>query len=166
MPTNTVFPKASACPAKAEWEYTAKAGNINRDPKRIDSENLTLVAWFEENTVNLGLYGPQKVASKKPSAWGLYDMRGNVMEWVSDFYLPEYNASFHQAVSPKGPETASNPEYPLRVVRGGAWGGENGAASREGLRPSRRYAFAPFGDVPSRSDSAAQRTNNPANESL
>jgi len=131
-------------PSEAEWEYTAKAGNINRDPKRIDSENLTLVAWFEENTVNLGLYGPQKVASKKPSAWGLYDMRGNVMEWVSDFYLPEYNAPFHKAVSPKGPETASNPEYPLRVVRGGAWGGENGAASRDGLRPSRRYAFAPW----------------------
>ena len=82
-------------PSEAEWEYTAKAGNINHDPKRIDSENLTLVAWFEENTVNLGLYGPQKVASKKPSAWGLYDMRGNVMEWVSDFCLPEYNASFN-----------------------------------------------------------------------
>ena len=131
-------------PTEAEWEYSAKAGKNNNDSQETNSENLLLYAWNEENTENLGLYGAQEVASKKTSPWGLFDMQGNVMEWVSDFYTQGYMGTFNQSISPKGPETAANPEYPLRVVRGGAWGGVHGAGKVEGMRASRRYAFAPW----------------------
>src|SRR4051812_15525769 len=76
-------------PTEAEWEYACKAGNAKTSV--IDS-----VAWYKANS------GDQThpVATKRPNSWGLYDMQGNVQEWVQDWYSPEYDSS---PVDPKGP---------------------------------------------------------------
>jgi len=57
------------------------------------------------------------VKQKAPNAWGLYDMLGNVFEWVTDWYLDTYFGTLPSpAVDPKGP-----PSGTLRVLRGGSW---------------------------------------------
>jgi formylglycine-generating enzyme required for sulfatase activity len=89
-------------PTEAEWEYACRAGSSN------DPANLADVAWFADNSG--GKY--QKVATKKPNAWGLYDMLGNVMEWTLDQYAP------YQTNGPAW--VKSTTAYP-QAVRGGAW---------------------------------------------
>ena len=93
-------------PTEAEWEYAAKAG-----ASEPDTETLRAMAW------NKGNSGEQThpVGQKKPNAWGLYDMHGNVSEWVQDWWAPDtYEEEL--AVDPKGPPTGS-----YRVFRGGCW---------------------------------------------
>ena len=63
------------------------------------------------------------------------------MEWVQNYYAPDYNASVRQQNNPTGPLTPLDEKYPLRVVRGGAWGGLYDAGTPEGVRVSKRYAF-------------------------
>ncbi|HVF28549.1 MAG TPA: formylglycine-generating enzyme family protein [Pyrinomonadaceae bacterium] len=93
-------------PTEAEWEYACRAGS------RGDSaESLNAVAWYRENSQNQ----TQPVGEKEPNAWGLYDMRGNVWEWVQDWYSPVYYKN-SPAVNPQGPESGS-----YRVYRGGSW---------------------------------------------
>ena len=89
-------------PTEAEWEYACRAGSAT------DPANLSDYAWFADNSG--GKY--QKVATKKPNAWGLYDMLGNVMEWTLDQYAPYKDNG--------GAWVKSTAAYP-QVVRGGAW---------------------------------------------
>jgi formylglycine-generating enzyme required for sulfatase activity len=91
-------------PTEAEWEYACRAGKD--EPANVDS-----VAWYKENSNAT----TQPVGQKKPNAWGLYDMLGNVAEWVSDWYGNDYYAQ-SPATDPQGPESGS-----YRVFRGGAW---------------------------------------------
>lgn len=97
-------------PTEAEWEYACRAGTATPYYFGSDPKQLGEYAWYSANSD--GKY--QKVATKKPNAWGLYDMLGNVMEWTLDQYEP-YKP---------GPETnpwvkATTP-YP-HAVRGGSW---------------------------------------------
>jgi formylglycine-generating enzyme required for sulfatase activity len=102
-------------PTEAEWEYACRAGtttaySFGDDPALIDD-----YAWTRNNSD--GKY--QKVGRKKPNAWGLYDMHGNVAEWVLDEYSVDfYGAGGDQPV--KNPLAIPTTEY-NRVVRGGAW---------------------------------------------
>jgi len=127
-------------PTEAEWEYAARAGNeeysFGDDLKIIES-----YAWLKTNTEDVGLWGAKKVGTKKANNWGIFDLSGNVMEWVQNYYMPDYFVSVRQQKNPVGPLVPSDEDYPLRVVRGGAWGGLHGAGNPKGVRVSKRYAF-------------------------
>jgi len=99
-------------PTEAEWEYACRAGSKATYPWGDDPSQLGEYAWFTDNSD--GKY--QKVASKKPNSWGLYDMLGNVMEWTLDQYAPYASAS---AVLSNPWVKATSP-YP-QVARGGSW---------------------------------------------
>ena len=97
-------------PTEAEWEDACRAGTTTPFYFGSDPKQLGDYAWYSTNSG--GKY--QKVATKKPNAWGLYDMLGNVMEWTLDQYEP-YKA---------GPEAnrwvKSTTPYP-QTARGGSW---------------------------------------------
>ena len=92
-------------PTEAEWEYAAKAGHSSA------SASLEDEAWYEKNSNGK----TQPVGMKRPNAWGLFDMRGNVWEWVQDWFGKTYYAS-SPATDPPGP-----PSGVFRVARGGSW---------------------------------------------
>jgi len=80
-------------PTEAEWEYAARAGSDSPD-----SASLKDTAWYAENSDD----ETHPVGQKKPNAWGLYDVHGNVREFVSDFYSADYY-SMSPDTDPKGP---------------------------------------------------------------
>ena len=96
-------------PTEAEWEYAARAGNTDLRPfSRIAMDEY---AWYIHNSND----EVQAVAQLEPNAWGLYDMYGNVWEWVSDWYNPTtYTASVR--VNPQGPTQGVK-----KVRRGGSF---------------------------------------------
>jgi formylglycine-generating enzyme required for sulfatase activity len=115
-------------PTEAEWEYACRAGSTTAYSFGESSQSLGDYAWFNGN----GNFPTHPVGQKKPNAWGLYDVHGNVFEWCSD-RLGEYPKG---AVSdPAGPEEGSP-----RVIRGGCW--YNGAA---GCRSASRNREDPSG---------------------
>jgi len=100
-------------PTEAEWEYACRAGTKNVYGYTNDPKQLKDFAWFDDNADG----ETQEVAQKKPNAFGLYDMLGNVSEWVHDFYQPEAYKEAAQnkpAVNPQGPKTGK-----VHVARGG-----------------------------------------------
>ncbi len=80
-------------PMEAEWEYACKAGTSEIRYGKLDE-----IAWYKNNSEQRS----HKVGQKKPNAWGLYDMLGNVWEWCSDLYDTEVYGSY-------------------RIFRGGGW---------------------------------------------
>ena len=97
-------------PTEAEWEYACRAGTTTAYPFGDDPSKLEDYAWFAGNSG--GKYG--KVAAKKPNAWNLYDMLGNVMEWTLDAYAP------YQPEPQNNPWVKATQPYP-HAVRGGSW---------------------------------------------
>jgi formylglycine-generating enzyme required for sulfatase activity len=116
-------------PTEAEWEYAARAGSTTAYCFGDDSRRLGEYAWYRANAG--GQTHP--VATLQPNAWGLYDMHGNVWEWVQDWY-GEYAAE--SVTDPQGPASGSD-----RVLRGGGWGagaGDCRSADRYHVAPGRR----------------------------
>ena len=103
-------------PSEAEYEYAARGGSPDTRYGPPDQ-----IAWYYANSGGT----THEVALKQANAFGLYDMLGNVWEWVADWYAPYNDAS---AVDPKGPPTATPIRFLKvffshqdRVVRGGSW---------------------------------------------
>ena len=97
-------------PTEAEWEYACRAGTTTAYYFGNDASQLGDYAWFAGNAN--GKYG--KVGTKKPNAWGLHDMLGNVMEWTLDAYAP------YPAGEQDNPWVKATAPYP-NSVRGGSW---------------------------------------------
>jgi formylglycine-generating enzyme required for sulfatase activity len=73
-------------PTEAEWEYACRAGSSSSYFFGNDENELEKYAWYNKNS-NKAYH---KVGQLKPNAWGLYDMLGNVAEWVMDQYDENY----------------------------------------------------------------------------
>jgi formylglycine-generating enzyme required for sulfatase activity len=98
-------------PTEAEWECACRAGTKTTYFFGDNASQLGDFAWFEKNAGG----HPQPVGQKKPNAWGLYDICGNLWQWCNDFYGVEYYAQSPKE-NPRGPKEGDS-----RVVRGGAW---------------------------------------------
>jgi formylglycine-generating enzyme required for sulfatase activity len=104
-------------PTEAEWEYACRAGTDTAYSFGDDPSKLKDYAWYLDNSEEKY----QKVGTKKPNPWGLYDMHGNVMEWTADKYVPDYFKKL--PASPLDPFVRPETLYP-RTVRGGGWASE------------------------------------------
>jgi serine/threonine-protein kinase len=110
-------------PTEAEWEYAARGGSTEARYGPLDE-----VAWYSGNSGNQ----TRDVAQKRPNGFGLYDMLGNVWQWVSDWYDEHY----YQASPPQDPQGPASGQY--RVLRGGSW-----VIYPRLVRVSCRYGLAP-----------------------
>lgn len=103
-------------PTEAEWEYAARAGTTTAYFFGDDASELEEYAWFEDNSDELR----HDVGQLKPNPWGLYDIYGNVAEWVIDQYDEEHYGELAEGVSAVESVRWPDREYP-RVVRGGSF---------------------------------------------
>ena len=99
-------------PSEAEWEYACRAGTTTRWSSGDDEEQLGDYAWYKSNAWDAGLQYAQPVGTKLANPWGLFDMHGNVAEWVQDYWTTWYSSGAQ--TDPQGPSTGN-----ARVVRGG-----------------------------------------------
>ena len=114
-------------PTEAEWEYACRAGTTTKFFFGDGEYKLTDYAWFKLNS-NSKLH---RVATKKPNPWGLYDMLGNVDEWIEDDWHEDYNGA-----PDDGRAWINEPRDDSRVIRGGGWGSQPWhclSANREGI---------------------------------
>jgi formylglycine-generating enzyme required for sulfatase activity len=119
--------QAVTLPTEAQWEYACRAGTKTRFGFGEDDRQLSAHARYGQSAEA----GTAPVGSKKPSAWGLYDMHGNVWEWCADWYTSSYvNAATQDPVGPLSGQ--------WRVLRGGSW-----ANTVEGCRCATRNKSAP-----------------------
>jgi formylglycine-generating enzyme required for sulfatase activity len=118
-------------PTEAEWEYAARAGAATVYPFGADAGQIGDYAWYKGNS-NKAYH---KVGQKKPNAWGLYDMLGNVAEWTLD----QFDEGYYNKIADGATDPVITPEkrHP-KGVRGGSF--EDDAAK---MRPASRLSWLP-----------------------
>ena len=108
-------------PSEAEWEYAARAGTTTEFSFQVPSGWDTRCGGLQVADTCMWWCGsdppggPFEVGQKEPNPWGLFDMHGNVQEWVQDWFHPDY------AGAPSDGSAWEVPPASLRVVRGGGW---------------------------------------------
>ncbi len=112
--------KAYRLPTEAEWEYACRAGTKTAYQFSDNAKELGDYAWYAKNSEGQ----PQKVAGKKPNPWGLYDMHGNLAEWVLDLYEKDFYEKFDLSTAVLEPVLIPTKEKYPHVVRGGSWDDE------------------------------------------
>jgi len=115
-------------PTEAEWEYACRAGSTTRWYFGDDVNDLDAHSWYRNNSLS----GTKAVGQKRPNAFGLYDMYGNVRECCSDWSAQDYYG-LSPIDDPGGP-----PSGTLHVVRGGAF-----YYQPEDIRSASRISLAP-----------------------
>jgi len=115
-------------PSEAEWEYACRAGSNTRWCFGDDEAQLTNYAWYSANSSSQ----THPVGTKLANAWGLYDMHGNVYEWVQDWYHSNYTGA------PTDGSAWESPTGTSRVLRGG-----NCIYSSSYCRSAYRYFYYP-----------------------
>ena len=114
---------------EAEWEYAARAGTESKWWCGNDT-CTTDTAWYDSTSRS----NPQPVRAKTPNAWGLYDVHGNVWEWVQDFYSGStYGQDADGVTDPTGPESGNT-----HVLRGGGYSSE-----KKSIRAAKRWYANP-----------------------
>jgi formylglycine-generating enzyme required for sulfatase activity len=98
-------------PTEAEWEYACRAGGSGRYCFGDSEKDLPQYAWYKPHSQGR----PHPVGQKRPNAWGLYDLHGNVWQWCNDWYGDTYYTA-SPTENPRGPAAGK-----MRVLRGGAW---------------------------------------------
>lgn len=127
-------------PTEREWEYACRAGSAGRFHygDDVDYTQLDNYAWFGSNSWDAGIRHPRDVATKRPNAFGLYDMHGNVWEWTSDGWAT-YGDIVRLGESIRSTST--------RVLRGGAFCHEPRyirASDRDHYEPDYRHYYTGF----------------------
>lgn len=122
--------KAVRLPTEAEWEYASRAGSTTKYFFGDSESMLGDYAWYQDNGMNMS----HPVGLKKPNAWGLYDMYGNVQQWCLDWYTDTY-------------EPGVEPSTTFRTIRGSCWWAKPWycrSAVRNKMRPGSRDPFVGF----------------------
>jgi formylglycine-generating enzyme required for sulfatase activity len=121
-------------PTEAEWEYACRAGTGTAYYCGDGVRHRGDIAWYTGNAGEM----THPVGMKKPNAFGLFDMHGNVWEWCQDWYDEHYYRE-SPVVDPQGPTSACS----HRVIRGGSWfhWGSCRSAVRDGVPPGSRYYY-------------------------
>ena len=126
-------------PSEAEWEYAARAGTTTRYSFGDDESELDEYGWYDENSND----ETHPVGQKKPNPWGLYDMHGNVWEWVQDEWHDTYNGA------PSDGSAWEDGSGTNRLVRSGSWlfifeAGDCRSANRRGYNLGSRHRYLGF----------------------
>jgi formylglycine-generating enzyme required for sulfatase activity len=125
-------------PTEAEWEYACRAGTTNVYSFGDNKSQLEEYAWFADNSQSK----THPSGTRKPNPWGLYDMHGNVYEWVEDDYHDNYKNA-----PDDGSSWVDDPRGTLRVIRGGSWFNDSQycrSANRYSISPNLRLNFIGF----------------------
>lgn len=130
-------------PTEAEWEYACRAGTTTAYYFGDDVSKLKDHAWFYDNSDSKY----QKVGKKLPNPWGLYDMHGNVSEWVIDQYDAKYYETFTAAGPAVDPWLRATQPYP-HSVRGGNYDDDPPALRSAARWQSDRAWKATFPQLP------------------
>jgi formylglycine-generating enzyme required for sulfatase activity len=118
-------------PSEAEWEYAARVGTTTRYSFGDDESELDEYGWYDENSNDK----THPVGQKKSNSWGLYDMHGNVWEWVQDEYHDSYDSA------PEDGSAWEDGSGALRLNRGGSWSSFDWCC-QSGLSSSSRPSFS------------------------
>jgi hypothetical protein len=116
-------------PTEAEWEYAAMGGKLSQGYKYSGSDSIDMVAWYGVNSDNK----LHVVGTKMPNELGIYDMSGNMWEWVSDWYG---SYSTQKQINPQGPSSGTD-----RVLRSGSYATQAASRCTVKYRQSRRADY-------------------------